>query len=185
MNPITSALLSFFFVFWISLISSLNLFVFLTLMYFRFYTFDWYMMEHVFTYLITLNDVKSVFALSLVWLNFLFCIFLKCGLVPFYFWKPIFFKGIPLHTLFFYITFFYFFLFYFFIYFLIIYFNELFYFNMFVNVLLLVLGLIILIFLVCESFYIKAFLAMSSILNTLLVFLTMNSYSLVEYSFLL
>jgi hypothetical protein len=165
-----SFLQTIMFFFWISLVSSLNLFVFLTLMYFKFYTFDWFLLEHVFYYLVSLSDIKSLFSVSLIWLNFLFCIFLKCGLVPFYFWKPIFFKGIPMHTLFFYIVFFYFFLFYFFIYFLVVYFNELFYFNVFINILLLTLGLLILVFIICESFYIKAFLAMSSILNTLFVY---------------
>jgi len=96
-----------------------------------------------------------------------------------------FFKGIPLHALFFYIFFFYFFIFYFFIYFFIIYLNELFYFNMFVNLLMLVSGSIFLVFILCESYYIKSFLAMSSILNTLFVFLAMSSYCITDYIFIL
>ena len=173
------------FFFWISLISSLNLFVFLTLFYLKLFTFDWYTVEYVFYYLISVSDLKSIFTLTLVWMNFLFCIFLKCGLVPFYFWKPIFFKGVPLHALFFYIVFFYFFIFYFFTYFFIIYLSELFYFNIFVNIIMLMSGLLMLVFILCESYYIKAFLAMSSILNTLFVFLALNSFSLVDYIFIL
>lgn len=180
-----SFLQTLLFFFWISLISSLNLFLFLTLFYLKFLTFDWFTLESIFFYVISTSDLKSLFFVALVWFNFLFCIFLKCGLVPFYFWKPIFFKGIPLHALFFYIFFFYFFIFYFFIYFLVIYLNELFYSNVFINLLILMLGLLLLVFIICESYYIKSFLAMSSILNTLFVFLAMSSYSLVDYNFIL
>lgn len=180
-----SFLQTLMFFFWISLVSSLNLFVFLTLFYLKFLTFDWFILEAVFYYVVTVSDLKSIFFISLTWFNFLFCIFLKCGLVPFYFWKPIFFKGIPLHALFFYIVFFYFFIFYFFIYFFLVYLNELFYFNIFINLLLLTFGLVTLTFIICESYYIKSFLAMSSILNTLFVFLAMSSYSLMDYVFLI
>lgn len=180
-----SFLQTLMFFFWISLVSSLNLFVFLTLFYLQFLTFDWFTLEAVFYYVISSSDLKSIFFSSLTWFSFLFCIFLKCGLVPFYFWKPIFFKGIPLHALFFYIVFFYFFILYFFIYFFLIYLNELFYFNVFVNLLMLTGGLIFLVFILCESYYVKAFLAMSSILNTLFVFLAMSSTSVTDYFFLL
>jgi hypothetical protein len=180
-----SFLQTLMFFFWISLVSSLNLFVFLTLFYLKFLTFDWFTLEAVFYYVVSVSDLKSIFFISLTWFTFLFCIFLKCGLVPFYFWKPIFFKGIPLHALFFYIVFFYFFIFYFFIYFFLIYLNELFYFNIFINLLMLTSGLIFLVFIICESYYIKSFLAMSSILNTLFVFLAMSSSSIVDYVFLL
>lgn len=173
------------FFFWISLVSSLNLFVFLTLFYLHFLTFDWFLLEAIFSYLLVISDLKTLLIASLTWFTFLFCIFLKCGLVPFYFWKPTFFKGIPVHALFFYIVFFYFLLFSFFIYFLIIYLNELFYFNLSINLLLLTLGLVWLVVIICESYHIKAFLAMSSILNTLIVFLAMSSYSFVDYLFLL
>ena len=45
------------FFFWISLISSLNLFVFLTLFYLKLFTFDWYTVEYVFYYLISVSDL--------------------------------------------------------------------------------------------------------------------------------
>jgi len=108
-----SFLQTLMFFFWISLVSSLNLFLFLTVFYLKFLTFDWFTLEAIFYYVVSISNLKSIFLTSLVWFSFLFCIFLKCGLVPFYFWKPIFFKGIPLHALFFYIVFFYFFIFYF------------------------------------------------------------------------
>lgn len=180
-----SFLQTLMFFFWISLVSSLNLFVFLSLFYLKFLTFDWFILESIFFYVISVSDLKSLFFSSLLWFNFLFCIFLKCGLVPFFFWKPIFFKGMPLHVLFFYIVFFYFFIFYFFIYFFIIYLNELFYYNIFINLIMLIIGLILLVFIICESYYIKSFLAMSSILNTLFVFFAMSSYATIDYIFIL
>lgn len=180
-----SFLQTLMFFFWISLVASLNLFVFLTLFYLKFLTFDWFTLEAVFSYVVAVSDLKSIFFTSLTWFSFLFCIFLKCGLVPFYFWKPIFFKGIPLHALFFYIVFFYFFIFYFFIYFFLVYLNELFYFNLFINLVMLTCGLIFLVFIICESYYIKSFLAMSSILNTLFIFLAMSGSSVSDYLFLL
>ncbi len=180
-----SFLQTLMFFFWISLISSLNLFVFVSLFYLKFLSFDWFILDVIFFYVVSMSDLKSLIFSSLVWFNFLFCIFLKCGLVPFFFWKPIFFKGMPLHSLFFYIVFFYFFIFYFFIYFFVIYLNELFYYNIFVNLVLLMSGLILLVFIICESYYIKSFLAMSSILNTLFVFFAMSSYNTVDYMFIL
>lgn len=180
-----SFLQTLMFFFWISLISSLNLFLFLILFYLKFLTFDWFTIDSVFYYIVSVSDLKSLFFISLSWFTFMFCIFLKCGLVPFYFWKPMFFKGIPLHALFFYIFFFYFFIFYFFIYFFVIYMSELFYFNMFINLLMLIVGSIFLVFILCESYYIKSFLAMSSILNTLFVFLAMSSYCITDYVFIL
>jgi len=171
------------FFFWVSLVSSLNLFIFLTLFYIKFLTFDWFLVESVFYYIITISNVKSTFFVVLAWFNFMFCIFLKCGLVPFYFWKPVFFKGIPLHALFFYIVFFYFFIFLFIIYLLIVYLNNLFYFSLLVNIVLVLLGILILITILCESYLIKVFLAMSSILNSLLVFLAMSSFSTIDMLF--
>lgn len=173
------------FFFWISLVGSVNLFVFLTLFYLKFLTFDWYTIESVFYYVVSVSDLKTIFFMSLAWFNLLFCIFLKCGLVPFYFWKPVFFKGIPLHALFFYIFFFYSSIFLFFIYFLVVYMNELFYFNLFINLILVLSGIVLILFILCESYYLKAFLAMSSILNTLLIFLAMSSFSATDFLFVL
>ena len=171
--------------FWISLISSLNLFFFLILFYIKFLTFDWFLFEFIFFYIINLSQIKDVFFIILVWFNLLFSIFLKCGLVPFYFWKPVFFKGIPMHALFFYIVFFYFSIFLFFIYFFLIYVNEIFYFFIGINICLLIVGFFILLFILCEAYYIKAFLAMSSIVNTLFVFLALNGTSITDFFFFL
>jgi hypothetical protein len=163
------------FFFWISLLASLNLFIFLILFYLKFATLDWYTLEVLAFYIFATGDLRDFFSMSLIWLTLMFCIFLKCGLVPFYFWKPVFFKGISLHTLFFYVFFYYFAILYFFIYFTLVYVSDLFYANIFINNLLLMAGVVMLVFILCESYYLKAFFALSSILNTLLVFLMMSS----------
>lgn len=175
-----SFLQTLLFLFWISLISSLNLFVFLTLMYIKFLTFNWFLLESIFSYVLMNQSFKSIFFISLMWFNFMFCIFLKCGVVPFYFWKPTFFKGLPIHTLMFYILFFYFFIFNYLILFFLIYLNDLFYFNSLVNLIILFFGLFLLLMIILESFYIKAFLAISSILNTFLMFLAMSTFNFVD-----
>lgn len=160
--------------FWISLISSLNLFLFLILFYLKFLTYDWFFLEFIFFYYVSTSSLKALFTLVFIWLTFLFCIFLKCGLVPFYFWKPVFFKGLPLHVLFFYVSFFYFFIFLFFCFFLINYLNEIFFFFAVVNIFFLFAGFLILFFILNEAYYLKSFIALSSILNSLFVFLTLN-----------
>lgn len=176
---------SILFFFWISLVGSLNLFVFLTFFYLQVLTFDWFLTEALVLYLLTVNNLKSLFTLLIVWLILIFCIFLKCGLVPFYFWKPVFFKGMTLHSLFFYIYFFYFNLLLFVTYFLLVYMNELLLVTVSINTLLLLFGIIAVFFILFESYYVKAFLALSSILNTLFLFLGLTSFHVVDLYFLL
>ena len=176
-----SFLQTLLFFFWISLISSLNLFLFLTLFYLKFLTFNWFLLESLFSYIILSHSLKTTLYISLVWFNFMFCIFLKCGLVPFFFWKPVFFKGLSFYLLMFYIFYYYYFIFNFLIYFFIIYFNDLFYFNLIINLVILFVGLLFLLIIVLESFYIKAFLAISSIINTFLIFLAMSNFNFVNF----
>jgi len=166
---------SILFFFWISLVSSLNLFLYCLLLYSKIYTLDWSLLEYIFHYFINITSTKDIYTVGFAWYTFIFCIFLKCGLAPFYVWKPSFFKGLPLYTLFFYISFFYFFLFLFLIHLLTVCLGEIFYYYIIVVVGLVVVGLSVLLFILCESFYLKSFLAMSSILNSLFVFLAMTS----------
>ena len=175
---------SLLFFFWISLISSLNLFLFLIFLFFKCYTLDWYLLEHIFTYLTTISSLTEITSIGLVWLIFLFCLFVKCGLAPFFIWKPTFFKGIPLQTLFFYICFFYFFLFLYIINILTSYFSEIFYFYSFIITIFILISIITLFSILCESLYLKVFLAISSILNSVLVFLALSSTHKIDYFFL-
>lgn len=161
--------------FWISLVISLNLFLFLILFVLHFGTTDWFVIEHIFTYFIQTSVISWPTHITIVWFNLLISIFLKCGLVPFYFWKPVFFKNLPIFTLFIYIVFFYFFLILFLVNFFVSLLGDLFLFFNLCNVLLFIFGLGGALVLLLDSYMVKTFLAMSSILNTLLVFLMMSS----------
>jgi len=169
-----SYLQSILYFFWISLLSSLNLFLFVLFFYIKLFTFDWYLLEHLFTYYTNFTSLKNVITLGLIWFIFTFCIFIKCGIAPLYIWKPTFFKGIPYYTIFIYICFFYFFLFLFIIHLLTSYFSGIFYYYSFISLLFISIGLITLLVIICESFYLKAFLAISSILNSLFVILALT-----------
>jgi hypothetical protein len=166
---------SVLFFFWISLISSLNLFLFILLFYVKALTFDWTLAEYVFEFFVSTSSSRDLLSMGIAWFVFIFCLFLKCGLAPFYIWKPTFFKGIPIYTLFFYITYFYFMLFIFIIYLLTTHFSTIFYFYTIVTSLFVLAGMVVLLSIMCESFYIKSFLAISSIINSLLVFLALLS----------
>jgi len=178
-----SFLQSLLFFFWVSLVSSLNLFVFLMLLYFKLFTFDWYLIEVLFNYYIQSQNFKNIITLGLSWFIIVFCIFLKCGVAPLFLWKPTFFKGIPFPTLFIYICFFYFFFFIFILNFFSLYFNSLFYFFSLITFIFILCGILVLFFIICESFYIKIFLAISSILNSLLVLLGLLSSSVIDIIF--
>lgn len=165
------------FFFWMSLVSSLMLFVFLIFFYTRFLTFDFVLVESILNYIVTVSTVKDVLLILLSTFLFILVMFFKSGVVPLYVWKPVFFKGMPLHVIFFYICFFYYFLLLFFIYFLIVYLNDLTYYNSLLLVLLSLVGTLFLAIVLIEAFYLKSFLAMSSILNTLIIFLALGSIS--------
>lgn len=173
--------------FWVTLVASLSLFIFLIFFYLQFLTFDWNVTDCLFSYLVASSSLKSLFTLSFSWLLLLLCIFIKCGVVPFYLWKPAFFKGMSLLSLFFYIYVYYFAIFFYFTYTMYFYFNEIFLFNLYVMSMLVLLGTVSLAPLLFESFYIKAFLALSSILNSLLIFYGLCSLQGVDtyFTFLL
>jgi hypothetical protein len=142
---------SILYIFWISLVSSLNLFVFLLLFYFKMLTLDWYIAEYIFLFFVNVNTTRDIFSLGLIWFVLLFSIFVKCGLAPLFIWKPTFFKGLPLYTLFFYITFFYSSFYLFIIHFLLSSLSEIFYFYIIFFWLLILIGLFFLFFIICET----------------------------------
>ena len=166
----TSLLQTMLFFFWITLVSSLLLFVFIILFYLQFFSLDWNLTDVLLVYVLSCSSLYELFAISVTWLVLLSCVFLKCGTVPFYFWKPNFFKGMSLTSLFFYVYVYYFSIFFFFIYITFFYLNEFFVSNVYILVMLTVvatLGISVLLF---ESFYLKSFLALSSILNSIFIF---------------
>lgn len=179
----TSFLQTLLMFFWTTLVASLFLFVFLIFFYLQFLTFDWNITSSIFTFLLTTSSLSSLASLALSWFLILFCIFLKCGIVPFYLWKPAFFRGMTLLSLFFYIYIYYFTIFFYFVYVIFLNLNELFTFNLYIVVFLVVVGTLALTSILFESFYIKAFLALSSILNSLLIFYALCSLELTDLFF--
>jgi hypothetical protein len=136
----TALLQTLLFFFWITLVSSLALFVFLLLFYLRFLTLDWGLVDSIFLFVVETGNTRSLFAASFVWLLLLVCVFVKCGIVPFYFWKPSFFKGMTLNSLFFYVYVYYFTIFFYLTYILFLYLNELFILNIYLVISLLVIA---------------------------------------------
>lgn len=176
-----SYLQSLLFFFWMSLITSLSLFIFLFYLYTKVLTFDWFLMDFIFNYFINTKCVSSIISFGVTWFVFMVCIFMKCGIAPLYIWKPTFFKGLPIHTLFFYVCFFYLFLFLFLVYLLMNYFSSIFYYYIFIQIVFLFSGLIFLLAILCETFYIKSFLAVSSILNSLFVILALVNPHTIDF----
>ena len=164
---------SLIYFFWISLFTSILLY-YLTFYFIIYYlTFDWFLLEWVFWSLTIEFDYNQILTLGVVWVGFIILILVKLGLAPFYLWKPIFFKGLPLSTLLFYICFYYFFFLIFFLNFFKFYFIELIVYFWYWILIILILGIFSLYLLLVDIYYFKSFLALSSILNTLLVFLVL------------
>lgn len=174
-NMPSTFLRSIIFFFWISLLSSLNLFLFTLVLYLKLFSFDWFLLEHVFYHITSTSTSKNIFLIGLTWYILLFSVFTKCGLAPFFFWKPTFFKGLTFNSIFFYISIFYFFIFLYFINFITLNFYFIFFFYHNIFLLMTTAGLLIVMFLMLEAFYLKTFFAVSSILNSLIIFLAMSS----------
>ena len=160
--------------FWMTLVSSLILFFFLIYFYLTVLTFDLNLIGTLFVFISSSLEVSSMISLSITWFLFVICVFIKGGIVPFYLWKPSFFKGISLLPLFFYIYIYYFTLFVYLTYFMICLLNELLLFNFYLTLGLISLGAIVIGGLLFESYYVKSFLALSSILNSLIVLFTLT-----------
>ena len=181
----TAYIQSLLFFFWISLIASLNLFLFIIIFFLKMFTFDWFLIEYVFNYFVLSTTFWDLISISIPWFIFILSIFLKCGIVPVFFWKPVFFKGLNFHMLFIYICYFYFYFFLFLIHLFSTYFSEIYYYFLFIIFLFLFIGILFLLTILCESYYLKIFLAMSSILNSVIVFIGLSSVHCSDFLFLL
>lgn len=171
-----------------SLISSLLLFIFMIFFYTHLLTFEFNLIEVVTSHILHTTTFKHFLAITLISTILIVIVFLKCGLVPLYVWKPIVFKGMTLHVIFFYICYYYYYLLMFFVYLFIIYCHDVLWESKVVTFILisfLLVGIVVLVFILTESYYLKSFLAMSSILNTLLIFLGLSSLSLSNHFLLL
>lgn len=161
--------------FWMTLVSSLLLFLFVILFYTLLLTFELNVIGSIFTFLVVTSEILSLTSLSVIWFLFVLCVFIKGGVVPFYIWKPSFFKGISYTALFFYVYVYYFSLFIYLIYWISLVLNELLLLYMYLLIGLVSLGSVIISGVLFESFYVKAFIALSSILNSLIIFFAITS----------
>jgi hypothetical protein len=155
--------------FWLTLVSSLTLFLLLLFSYLKFFSYDFSLLSTVFTFTTTVSSLWSAVSVSFVWLTLLACIFIKCGIAPFYLWKPAFFRGMSLNALFFYVYVYYFTVFFLSLYVTFFYLNEIFMFHLYVSLALVAVATLILPSILTESYYIKTFLALSSVLNSILL----------------
>ena len=176
----TAYLQTLMFFFWITLFASLALFLFLITFYLKFFTFDFSLVSSVFSFLVVTSSLKSLFSISLTWFMFLAAVAIKCGLLPFYLWKPSFFKGMTMISLFFYIYVYYFTVLFMFLYVIGNYFHELFVFYLSFTLVLTILATVGLVSIVFESFYFKAFLALSSIFNSTLLLYALCGFQTVD-----
>ena len=170
-----SYITSIMFFFWTSLIASLNLFLYMIYLYTSFFTLDWFLIEHIYGYLMSSSTYKDIAKFAVIFMIFIFAIFLKCGIAPFFVWKPSFFKGLPINMLYYYVTYFYFTIFIFFIHLFTSYLACFTYGSVYVLIFCVLIGMLVLISILFESMFIKTFIALSSILNSLLVLLAITS----------
>jgi len=173
---------SFILMFWISFLTSFNLFFYLIYYIYYLQTFDFFLVEYVVLYL-KLNSNLWLYNIYFIWFGFIFTIFLKLGLIPFFFWKPNFFKGTTMQFLFIYIVYFYYIFLSFIFIFLLNYLNELVLLTTIINLIIIYVGLILLIMILFNTYNIKIFFAYSSIINTLLIFifLLLQNYNSIQY----
>lgn len=171
----TAFLKSLVFFFWVSLLTSLTLFLFLSLVYLRYYMLDWNSLGDIFKFFTSFTSPEDIILSSFSVLLLLFSILFKCGIAPFFFWKPTFFDGFSIKMLAVYISFYYFFVFIFLIYIISIHFIGYLYYYSHILVVFVILGFFTFLSTLCESLYLKTFLAISSILNSLLVLMVLTS----------
>ena len=176
----TSYLQTLMFFFWITLFASLALFLFLITFYLKFFTFDFSLVSSIFTFLVVNSSLKSLLSISATWFMFLIAISIKCGLLPFYLWKPTFFKGMTMISLFYYIYIYYFTVLFMFLYVVGNHFHELFTFYLSFTLVLVIIATVGLVSIVFESFYFKAFLALSSIFNSTLLLYALCGFQTID-----
>lgn len=177
-------LTSLLFLFWTTLVASLLLFLATIFFYTHLLTFDFLYLESILLYVLTAASIYEI-ATTLTLTSILFtALFLKCGVAPLFFWKPTFFKGSSLPFISFYTTFVYFFFLLYLTYLLVVLLNDLLYLNKIFLIFFVLVGTCVLVSTLLESQYIKSFIAMSSILNTLLIILGLAASSSLDFSVL-
>jgi len=173
---ISSLFDALFFFFWTSFFVTIGLFLTLILLLKNFISSDWFLLETVAAFEFIRTGISTTqVSLPLLLFVFLSALLVKSALVPFFFWKPVFFKFLSPQALFVYIVFFY-----------TIFFSWtiLFWFSLSPTTLsvlslplatLLGLGFFLLLACLGASTRFKEFLAISSIFNTFLLWYALTS----------
>ena len=174
------SLLTFF---WTSLISTLVLFFFIILFYSRITTLDWSLLAIITNYVLFSSTLLHISSVSFLWSLILITIFLKCSITPFHLWKLTFFKGMSLMMIFYYIYVFYFLLFMYFIYLLIGLFSDILFFNSLLFLVLVTVSLFTTPFILYETLNLKSFLALSSIINSSIIFLAVLHFNTLSFNY--
>lgn len=158
---------AFLYIFWISFLSIINLFLFIYLLLKSANSVDFFLIDFIFL-LNTINNTQLTFFYNFyIFFIFNFSFFLKLGLVPFFIWKPYFFKSLPYKFIYIYVTIVFFFLFIFFINLLISSFSY-FIINYFLlYIVFFFLSFFMIFFVIFNNYNIKIFIATSSILNSI------------------
>lgn len=169
-NNLNLLVYSFLYLFWISFLSILGFFLLIIYLFKLTYSFDYYIIELIYNYIYYNLSRFNYTLLLITWILFIFSFFLKLGIMPFFLWKPNFFKSLPNIFLLFYVFLFYFFLY---VYFLSLLYSFFYFFIGILGTLNFLFFIFILILLILNLYNItniKVFIAYSSILNSTLIF---------------
>ena len=154
-----------FFQFWTSFFSSTLLVFLIIYLIFSLGTSEWLLMN--FLLFFEKNQDSNYFLLSLMFFLLLVSFFTKLGITPIHFYKIEVYKGINFISIFFYTTFYFIVFLIYFLNLLLVNFNFFFYYFWYILTFLIVIGFFLVISLLFDINYIKAFLAYSSIINSL------------------
>nr|APW82379.1 Nad2_a [Urostyla grandis] len=161
-----------FFFFWTSFLVALTLFTLLSLLISTYSLSDWAISEFLMDVILLGTPLSEMSPLLIIMLALFLILMLKLALAPFFFWKPIFFAVLHIPALFFYTVFFYS---------LLLTWIVLFWFSL--NALLtkliilpliglLSIGFITILMSLGDSSSLRGLIAISSVFNTLLIWLT-------------
>lgn len=159
--------------YWVSFFSSIFLFLTSFFIFFNVFTFEWVLLLNVLVFLKFFFNQVFIYNLYFIIYLIIMVFFIKFGLVPFFFWKLTFFKGVSflffkIYILLYFNTLFVIFLFYFFKYLI----EFKFFFSLIFYPYLYFTLPIVLIYLY-KTQYITSFLAISSLFNTYLLLMTL------------
>jgi len=171
--------------FWASFFSAILLIISILIFFKNFFFIDWLNLE-IYVYMLNIKFFNTNLNEILIYFTpFIFCLFFKLGLLPFFFWKPEIYKNFTLEILFIYLTF-YIFAIIFLV--LFIFFN---YFFLLQHIFLIIyypvtiISLIFLPFLFYVINEIRVFLSYSSIFHiTIILISLLPSQNFIHFSFL-